>query len=101
VLRGGATLDPVDDPRRQGAEFLGTHLGRRPRRTETAKEKVIEHEVALVSGTVDDNFGLAPVKVVMPIVEKQKRRGQSATAVGSIIFGLGFNILLFIAHRCC
>jgi len=57
---------------------------------------LIETEVALVSGSVDDTFGLAPVKVVMP--EKEGSRAtQSIMAVGSILFGLGFNIVLFLA----
>ena len=45
--------------------------------------KIAEEEVALVSGTVDDNFTLAPVKIVMPASSKAKKAGQSATAVGS------------------
>jgi uncharacterized protein YqhQ len=63
--------------------------------TEAAAENVVEPEAALVSGTVDDNFGKAPVKVVMP-ESRAKKAGRSATAVGSILFGLLFNILLFI-----
>jgi uncharacterized protein YqhQ len=64
---------------------------------ETVKEKLIETEIALVSGSVDDTFGLAPVKVVMPDDGKKGSAVQSAMAVGSILFGLTFNILLFLA----
>jgi len=63
---------------------------------ELAKEKAAETEAALVEGTTDTEFLKAPVKVVMPGNSKAKKAGQSATAAGSIIFALLFNILLFI-----
>jgi uncharacterized protein YqhQ len=51
----------------------------------------------LAEGTTDENFTKAPVKVVMPEkVEPKKKAGQSLSAAGSIIFALGFNVLLFI-----
>src|SRR4029453_959038 len=65
---------------------------------ELTAEAAAEHEAVLVEGTTDESFTKAPVKVVMPREEKPaKKAGQSATAVGSILFGVGFNILLFIA----
>src|SRR5688500_19775578 len=56
-------------------------------------------QAVLADGTGDENFTKAPVKVVMPENKeepKPKKLTQSASAVGSIIFALGFNILLFI-----
>jgi uncharacterized protein YqhQ len=63
------------------------------------KSKKAAVEPVLVSGTTDGAFTKAPVKVVMPETTgtgKAKKMGQSASAIGSIIFALGFNILLFI-----
>ena len=64
---------------------------------ELAKENAGEPAAALVDGTTDENFLKAPVKVIMPEESKAKAAGQSAGAVGSIIFALLFNILLFLA----
>ncbi|MBK8303416.1 MAG: DUF1385 domain-containing protein [Chloracidobacterium sp.] len=63
-----------------------------------AKEKATDTQLAFVEGTTDEDFLKAPVKVIMPekTEGKAKKAGQSAGAVGSIIFALGFNILLFI-----
>jgi uncharacterized protein YqhQ len=65
---------------------------------ERAKEKTGETQAVYVEGTDDENFLKAPVKVVMPEKKenKAKKAGQSASAVGSIIFALLFNIVLFI-----
>ena len=63
---------------------------------ELAKEKTLETQAAFVDGTQDENFLKAPVKVIMPEEKKTKKAAQSAGAVGSIIFALLFNILLFI-----
>ncbi len=65
---------------------------------ERANAKVGETQLAYVEGTDDENFLKAPVKVVMPEERenKTKKAGQSASAVGSIIFALLFNIALFI-----
>src|SRR6478609_2245840 len=95
VLRGGATLIQsmalgVKALNFSARVFEEDHEAQ----TEKVNDVIAEEEVALVSGTVDDNFTLAPVKIVMPASSKAKKAGQSATAVGSIIFGLGFNILL-------
>ncbi len=65
---------------------------------ERAKAKAGETQAVYVEGTEDENFLKAPVKVVMPVERenKVKKAGQSASAVGSIIFALLFNIALFI-----
>lgn len=96
VLRGGATLIQSMALGVKALNFSAKIWEDDHAETETVKDKVVEQEVALVSGTVDDTFGLAPVKVIMPSGSKAKKAGQSATAVGSILFGLLFNILLFI-----
>lgn len=97
VLRGGATLiqsmalgiKALNFSARIYEEDLKTQ-------EELAKEKKLVTEPALVEGTTDENFTKAPAKVVMPETSKAKKAGQSASAVGSIIFALAFNILLFI-----
>lgn len=57
--------------------------------------------VAFVDGVIDEKFLKAPVKVIMPETVKatpeERSAGQSVAAVGSIIFGLLFNIFLFLA----
>ncbi len=63
---------------------------------ELTKERVFETRAALVDGTMNENFTKAPVKVIMPETSKAKNVSQSAGAVGSIIFALAFNVLLFI-----
>ena len=64
---------------------------------ELAREKAGGLEPALIEGTTDEDFLKAPVKVIMPDKPKAKSAGQSAGAVGSIIFALLFNVLLFLA----
>ena len=97
VLRGGATLIQSMALGIKALNFSAKVYEEDHAETETAKEKIAEQEVAFVSGTVDDTFGLAPVKVVMPEKSKANNAGGSATAVGSIIVALLFNILLFVA----
>ena len=98
VLRGGATLIQSMALGVKALNFSAKIYEEDHGEAETVKEKLVEAEVALVSGTVDDTFGLAPVKMVMPADEtKPRSAGQSAAAVGSIMFGLLFNILLFLA----
>ena len=96
VLRGGATLIQSMGLGVKALNFSAKVWEEDHPQTETVKEKVVESEVALVSGSVDDTFGLAPVKIVMP-EKKTAGATQSVMAVGSIIFGLLFNILLFLA----
>ena len=97
VLRGGATLIQSMALGIKALNFsAGIYEEDLKAREELSKEKVLATEAALVDGTTDENFTKAPVKVVMPEKTAAKKAGQSAGAVGSIIFALGFNILLFI-----
>ena len=99
VLRGGATLIQSLALGIKALNF-SARLYEEDIKTEEAKAKaaVGETQAAYVEGTEDENFLKAPVKVVMPeeTTKKAKKAGQSASAVGSIIFALLFNILLFI-----
>jgi uncharacterized protein YqhQ len=96
VLRGGATLIQSMALGIKALNFsAGIYEEDLKAQEELAKEKKLVAEPALVEGTTDENFTKAPVKVVMP-EKKAKKVGQSASAVGSIIFALAFNILLFI-----
>ena len=98
VLRGGATLIQSMALGIKALNFSARiyeeDLEREER--EKARAGAFETEAALVDGTLDENFTKAPVKVVMPEDKKPKKASQSASAVGSIIFALLFNILLFI-----
>ncbi len=97
VLRGGATLIQSMALGIKALNFSARiYEDDLKAQEELAKEKVLVREPLLVEGTTDEDFTKAPVKVVMPETSKAKKAGQSASAVGSIIFALGFNILLFI-----
>jgi uncharacterized protein YqhQ len=61
------------------------------------KAKELQTETVLVEGTTDENFTKAPVKVVMPEKSQPQAKTKTAGAVGSIIFALFFNALLFVA----
>jgi len=63
---------------------------------EKVKAAKMAVEPALATGTTDENFTKAPATVTMPEKTKEKKPKQSMGAVGSIIFALLFNILLFI-----
>ena len=100
VLRGGATLIQS-----MGLGIKALNFSARvyeddlKAKEELAKENAFETEAVLADGTIDENFLKAPVKVIMPEgkeEKKEKKMAQSAGAVGSIIFALGFNVLLFI-----
>lgn len=60
------------------------------------KDRTGELEPILVEGTTNEAFLKAPVKVIMPDKPAERSTGSSAAAVGSIIFALLFNIVLFI-----
>lgn len=98
VLRGGATLIQSMALGVKALNFSAkVYEDDLTAREELAKENVLETEAVLVDGTLDENFTKAPVKVIMPEEKKPaKKAAQSAGAVGSIIFALGFNILLFV-----
>jgi Predicted metal-dependent enzyme len=66
---------------------------------EKARAKELAAETVLAEGTLDEDFRKAPVKVTLPeekTEKKNKKPAQTAGAIGSIIFALGFNILLFV-----
>jgi uncharacterized protein YqhQ len=100
VLRGGATLIQSMALGIKALNFSARiYEDDLKAQEELTKEKELETEMALVDGTLDENFTKAPVKVIMPEKKedsKAKKATQSASAVGSIIFALGFNVLLFI-----
>ncbi len=100
VLRGGATLIQSMALGIKALNFSARiYEDDLKAQEELTKEKAFETQAALVDGTLDENFTKAPVKVIMPEKKedsKAKKATQSASAVGSIIFALGFNILLFI-----
>ncbi len=97
VLRGGATLIQSMALGIKALNFSANVAAEDMEAEEAlAKEKAFETQAALVDGTLDENFSKAPVKVVMPEKEKKNKATQSASAVGSIIFALLFNIALFI-----
>ena len=98
ILRGGATLIQSMALGIKALNFsAGVYEDDLKAKEELTKEKALELEPALVEGTTDDDFLKAPVKVIMPEKpEAKKKSGQSLSAVGSIIFALGFNVLLFI-----
>jgi len=97
VLRGGATLiqslalgvKALNFSARVYEEDLKA-------KEELAKENVVETEPLLVEGTTNEEFTKAPVKVLMPEKKEEKKMAQSVGAIGSIIFALSFNILLFL-----
>ena len=98
VLRGGATLIQSMGLGIKALNFSAKiYEEDLAAKEELAKEKAGELEPVLATGTTDRDFLKAPVKVVMPRESKLKSAGQSATAVGSIIFALLFNIVLFLA----
>ncbi|HQZ98444.1 MAG TPA: DUF1385 domain-containing protein [Pyrinomonadaceae bacterium] len=99
VLRGGATLIQSMALGVKALNFSAKIYEEDAAAMEAAeKSKAGETQAAYVDGTEDENFLKAPVKVIMPekAESKTKKAGQSASAVGSIIFALGFNVLLFI-----
>ena len=100
VLRGGATLIQSLALGVKALNFSARVYEEDVKaQEELEKAKAGEPEAVLVEGTTDENFLKAPVKVIMPekTEEPAKTMGQSAAAVGSIIFGLTFNIVLFLA----
>ena len=100
VLRGGATLIQSMALGVKALNFSAKVFeDDLNKQEELAKETAGETQAALVDGTMDENFLKAPVKVIMPKEKEGKAKsvGQSAGAVGSIVFAFLFNILLFLA----
>lgn len=97
VLRGGATLIQSMALGVKALNFSARVYEEDLEAQEALeKAKELQTEAVLADGTLDENFTKAPVKVIMPEKPKAKKQTQSASAVGSIIFALGFNVLLFI-----
>lgn len=97
VLRGGATLIQSMALGIKALNFSAS-VAHEDMEEQEAREKAGEFagETVLVEGTTDEKFLKAPAKVTMPENSKAKKPAQAAGAVGSIIFALGFNVLLFI-----
>ncbi|MEZ5307304.1 MAG: DUF1385 domain-containing protein [Pyrinomonadaceae bacterium] len=99
VLRGGATLI---QSLALGIKALNysANIAQEDLELKEAAEKEVatESSAVLAEGTEDEEFTKAPTKVVMPEekVSKASSAKQSASTAGSIVFALGFNILLFI-----
>lgn len=97
VLRGGATLIQSLALGVKALNFSAKVFeDDMAAQKELTAEAKLEAEAVLAEGTLDENFTKSPAKVTMPEKSKPKKAAQSAGAVGSIIFALGFNILLFI-----
>jgi len=98
VIRGGATLIQSMALGVKALNFSASiaHEDMEAEEAEKARAKELQTEAALVDGTLDENFTKAPVKVIMPEKPAKKEKAQAAGAVGSIIFALAFNILLFV-----
>jgi uncharacterized protein YqhQ len=97
VLRGGATLIQSMALGIKALNF-SARVYEEDLKAQKEREKIKEFqtEAVLAEGSADENFLKAKPKVIMPKTKKAKKQTQSASAVGSIIFALGFNILLFI-----
>lgn len=99
VLRGGATLIQSMALGVKALNFSARIYEEDLKvQEELEKSKAAKTEAIPIEGTTDEAFLKAPVKVIMPenTGTKAKKVGQSASAVGSIIFALIFNIVLFI-----
>ncbi len=97
VLRGGATLIQSMALGIKALNFSAEVAHSDMEAREAAeKSKIGELETVLADGVVDENFLKAPVKVTMPEKTVKKKPAETAGAVGSIIFALFFNVLLFI-----
>jgi uncharacterized protein YqhQ len=101
ILRGGATLIQSLALGIKALNFSAqVYEDDMMEQEELEKAKAPQTEKALVEGTLDENFTKARAKMTLPEDNKEKSKAekakQSASTVGSIIFALGFNILLFI-----
>jgi uncharacterized protein YqhQ len=97
VIRGGATLIQSMALGIKALNFSASVAAEDLEAEEvTVKARELQTEAVLAEGTTDENFTKAPVKVIMPEKEKTNKAVQSASAAGSIIFALFFNVLLFI-----
>lgn len=99
ILRGGATLI---QSLALGIKALNysANIAQEDIDLEEAREKAVETESSevLADGTTDESFTKSPAKMTLPKEPESKssKAKQSAGTAGSIVFALGFNILLFI-----
>ncbi len=98
VIRGGATLIQSMALGIKALNFSAqvAHEDMEAEEAEKVRAKELEAQAVLAEGTANPEFTKAPVKVIMPEKSAKKEKAQAAGAVGSIIFALGFNILLFV-----
>jgi len=98
ILRGGATLIQSMALGIKALNF-SAEVAHSDLEAQEAKEKArnLETQAVYADGTTDENFTKARVKVTMPEKSAAKNPSQAAGAVGSIIFALFFNALLFVA----
>lgn len=101
ILRGGATLIQSLALGIKALNFSAQiYEDDLKEQEELAKVKTMEAEPALVEGTTDEEFTKAPAKMTLPEEKNEKSKSekmkQNASTIGSIVFALGFNILLFI-----
>lgn len=100
VLRGGATLIQSMALGIKALNF-SARIYEEDLEAEKALEKAkeLQSEAVFAEGTTDENFTKAPAKVIMPEksqAKETKEKTKTAGAVGSIIFALFFNALLFV-----
>lgn len=97
VLRGGATLIQSMALGIKALNFSAS-IAHDDMEAQEEREKAGElaAETVLADGVIDEKFLKSPAKVTMPEKSKAKKPAQAAGAVGSIIFALLFNVLLFI-----
>jgi uncharacterized protein YqhQ len=97
VLRGGATLVQSMILGVKALNYSANLYEEDMKAQEEKTKEAAAFSAAVpVEGTVDEKFLKAPVKVTMPEKKKGEKPKQAAGAIGSIIFALLFNILLFI-----
>jgi uncharacterized protein YqhQ len=96
VLRGGATLIQSMGLGIKALNFSAKiYEDDLEAQKEKVKQEAAEPVTVLATGTTDEDFTKAPVKVVMP-EKNDKSVGSSIGTVFSIITALGFNVLLFV-----
>lgn len=102
ILRGGATLIQSLALGIKALNFSAQiYEDDMKEQEQTEKVTATATEPALAEGTYDENFTKAPAKMTLPANDnKEKSKAdkmkQSASTAGSIVFALGFNVLLFI-----
>ena len=102
ILRGGATLIQSLALGVKALNYSANiYENDLKEQEELEKAKEAETEAVLAEGTTDEEFTKAPAKMTLPAEEekpesKATKAKQTASTVGSIVFALGFNILLFI-----